>query len=761
MNRRHIALFILALTCAAVPFASRSWAQDASGKRFDQLDRNGDGKLVASELPVPGLFGRLDLNADGELTKREAIRAVDQGALQRPEVPSPEPSPTPMRSEREAEAVESAEDAPVRQGPRPIKPGDRGVGRQIPDVSFTDLTGEQLKLSDFGDQQAVVFAMTGTGCPLCLKYAPSLRAIEKRYRELGVSFVFINPNESEREERLHDAVKAHGFQGPYVSDGQKKLPAVLGAETTTEVFVLDRARTLVYRGAVDDQYGFGYALDAPRVHYLTGALDAVLAGRVPEVQATSAPGCELFYEKEHETTSTATVTYHDRVSRIIQANCIECHREGGIAPISLESYEAVKDYAGMIRSVVKRGVMPPWFAAPLPAPNDDEVPSMHWANDRSLSDLERKELFAWIEAGAPEGDPSDAPLARTFPDGWLIGKPDAVFEFPQPVPVKATGTMPYKNVTVETDLPEDRWVQAIEVRPGEIDVVHHVIVSLRSDAREIDERDGFWGVYVPGNGTLVYPEGYAKLLPKGAKLRFQMHYTPNGTATEDSTRIGVIFAKEPPKHEVKVAGIANGRISIPPRADNHLEQASLRLPHDVQILGFLPHMHLRGKAARYDAITADGTEVLLDIPRYDFNWQLLYRLAEPQTLKQGDTIRFNCWFDNSENNPANPDPDQTVRWGPQTDDEMHLGYVEYIVPGAKPGESASGIRRTTTGGRLRNVVGNGLFERLDVNGDGLVTRDEVRQQLPDTPNASGSIFDQLDRDSNEKLDKTEFSRLRP
>jgi hypothetical protein len=413
----------------------------------------------------------------------------------------------------------------------------------------------------------------------------------------------------------------------------------------------------------------------------------------------------------------------------------------------------------MIRSVVERQIMTPWFAAPQADRAEDNKATSHWANERSLATSEKADLFAWIESGAPEGDPKDAPLPRSFPGGWLIGEPDVVFEFDRPVKVKATGTMPYQYVTVETKLPEDKWVQAIEVRPGNISVVHHVIVALHGVDDEINERDGYWGVYVPGNSTLVYPDGYAKLLPKGAKLRFQMHYTPNGTATEDSTRIGVVFSDEPPRHEVKVAGIANTRIRIPPGAANHREVAGLRLPYDVQILGFLPHMHLRGKAARYEALSADGTEVLLDIPRYDFNWQLLYRLAEPRTLRQGDTIRFSCWFDNSENNPANPDPGRTVRWGLQTEDEMHLGYVEYIVPGAKPGDAVAGMRRSPGSAASRGQVRSGLFTRLDVNGDGNVTRDEVRQRLPGNTNAAGPIFDRLDQDRNGKLDKTEFSRL--
>jgi thiol-disulfide isomerase/thioredoxin len=657
--------------------------------------------------------------------------------------------------------------SPIRQGPRPVQPGACGVGRQIPDLTFMGIDGTEHKLGDFADQKAVVFAMTGTGCPLCLKYSPSLAAIEREYRDQGVAFVFINPNESEDLERVQDAVNTHRFQGPYVRDGQMSLPRILGAETTTEVFVLDRARTLVYRGAVDDQYGFGYALESPRKNFLTDALDAVLEGRTPETQATSSPGCELFYDRASKTDT--SVTYHNRISRIIQANCIECHRDSGIAPIPLEVYEEVKDYAGMIRNVVERGIMPPWFAAPQPADEDTPSNSLHWSNDRSLSDLEKKDLFAWLKAGAPEGDPGDAPLPKSFPDGWLIGKPDAVFEFPEPLPVKATGIMPYKYVTVETHLPEDKWVQAIEIRPGKIDVVHHVIVSVKGDKDKSRGRNDLWAGYAPGNSTYVYPKGYARLLPKGATLRFQMHYTPNGTATEDNTRLGLIFADEPPKHEVKMMGIANRRLSIPPGADNHPEIATMPLPHDIQLLGFLPHMHLRGKAARYDALKSDGEERLLDVPHYDFNWQLFYRLAQPKTMRQGDSIRFTGWFDNSENNPANPDPNKTVRWGEQTEDEMHLGYVEYVVPGAKPGQliastpnprpvggsgSAVDSRTLNIGGQaikpavlvkaLRELDQNKdgtldlaevpekhqrLFESLDVNGDNYLTTNEVRAAL--------------------------------
>jgi thiol-disulfide isomerase/thioredoxin/mono/diheme cytochrome c family protein len=713
---------------------------------YPQADTNGDGILTdAEEDAVSRLalqrYPRADRDRDGVLSDVEKQRLLRTLAHRAPlQSASPATGAAATTTSLESTPIHSTGvESPLRQGPHPVKSGEHGIGRQIPDLVFTDIAGKQQKLSDFATHKALVFAMTGTGCPLCLKYAPSLAAIEQQYLERGVAFVFVNPNQSEQLEQLQDAVNTHGFHGPYVRDGEKRLLGALGAETTTEVFLLDRVRTLVYRGAVDDQYGFAYALDAPHTSYLTDALDAVLAGTTPQTQATTAPGCELLYDKTSETQT--SITYHNRVSRIVQANCIECHRKGGIAPISLESYQEVKDYAAMIRNVVHRGTMPPWFAAPQPASKEEENHSLHWSNDRSLTAQEKSDLFAWIQAGSPEGDPANAPIPKTFPGGWLIGKPDAVFEFPRPIPIKATGIMPYKHVTVETNLPEDKWVQAIEVRPGKLDVVHHVIVSVQEGESKLDECNGYWGAYVPGNSTLVYPGGYARRLPKGAKLCFQMHYTPNGTATEDSTRIGVVFARQPPRHEVHVAALANSRISIPPHAGNHREVAELRLPYDVQIMSFLPHMHLRGKAARYEALTVNGEETLLDIPRYDFNWQLLYRLAEPRMLHRGDTIRFTGWFDNSMHNPANPDPDKTVCWGRQTEDEMHIGYVEYVVPGAKPGEpvarmksgrSASGRRNTAGTGELRiggqcvkTTVLIKTLRKLDKNQDGKLQQVEV------------------------------------
>jgi hypothetical protein len=246
--------------------------------------------------------------------------------------------------------------------------------------------------------------------------------------------------------------------------------------------------------------------------------------------------------------------------------------------------------------------------------------------------------------------------------------------------------------------------------------------------------NGFFGAYVPGNGTLEYPDGFARRLPKGAQLKFQLHYTPVGRATADQSRIGLVFAPAAPKHEVHVAGLVNTDLDIPPYASNYADSAQRKLPTDIKVLSLLPHMHLRGKACRYELIDPQGSStILLDVPRYDFNWQLPYRYAQPELLRKGSTLKFTAWFDNSEENPANPDPSTTVHWGEQTYDEMLLGYVEYFVPGEHPANSPGPLDNLPRPNQPRSP--RKMFERLDRNHDGKLSKQELPRK---------EIFQRLD-----------------
>ncbi len=661
-------------------FAQQTAAQKDLQDRFEQLDKDRDGLITTDELPQSPFFKQRDKNGDGAITLAEAMDFLASDDEQ-------EPSRTPVRAGKTSRHNPTAS---LRQGPQPLRPGDRGVGRRIADAAFTDLAGNAHSLREFSKQRATVVAMTSTSCPLSQKYLPTVAKLAESYSKHGITWVLVNPRPTDKIEEMRSASGSVAGQALYVPDPDGSLAHAVGALTTTDVIVIDASRTVVYHGAIDDQYGLGYAVDAPRHRYLADALDAFLAGKQLTVAATTAPGCALDLSSYPDVKS--PITYHNRISRIVQSNCVECHREGGVAPFSLATQEDVAAHSAMIKQVVEQGTMPPWFAAHSDE-SLDEQPSL-WANDRSLADADKTDLLTWIGGGKPLGEASDAPLARSFATGWLIGKPDAVFEFPEAIPVKATGIIPYQSVLVETNLTEDKWVQAIEVQPGNRAVVHHMLIYLQPIARKessriddlLDEVGGFWGVYVPGNNTLVYPPGFAKRLPKGYRLRCQVHYTTNGLETTDRSRIGVIYAKEPPRHEVHVVGVANLKISIPPGASNHREEASLRIPKDIQVLSFLPHMHARATSCRYRVVGENyKSRALLDIPRYDFNWQLLYRYFEPQPVARGETVKFTVWYDNSAQNPANPDPTQSVHWGRQLSDEMHLGYVEYYIPGQKPG----------------------------------------------------------------------------
>lgn len=631
---------------------------------FTALDKDADDKVTKEEAGNANWFSRIDRNNDGEITRKELnlvlslLTARANGGLDgRFTVPG--------------KAVVD-EESP-RQGPKVLKASDHGVGRLIPDARFTDMKGKSGKLSDFKADPLLVIIYTSTSCPLAKKYAPTLARLEKEFSGHGVKFLLVNPTASDSRRSITAAIKDQGLVSRYVHDRNGKLTAALGAETTTEVFVLDSARTLVFRGAVDDQYGLGYSLDAPRHNYLRDALVALLAGESPLIAATDAPGCALDFKPA--TPLAGNITYHNRISRVIQNNCLECHRNGGVGPFGLETYEDVKSHAAMMRRQVERGAMPPWFAAPA------EDQSSHWANDRSLSPADKRDLLAWLASDKPLGKPADAPLPRKFSSEWTIGKPDAVFQLPQPVNIKAEGTMPYEFVTVETSFPEDRWVNAYEIIPTAREVVHHVIVMVHTDrptgAGNADGSEGYWAAYVPGNAARVLPTGFGKKLPAGATISFQIHYTPNGKATQDQLRLGVKFAKEPPRYAMHVLALPKININIPAGAPHHVEVQEKRVPTDLNLTALMAHTHVRGKAFKFDLTYPDGkAETLLDIPKYDFNWQLRYEYAKTKRIPAGSVMKITAVYDNSADNPANPDPTKNVRWGDQTHEEMMIGYFE-------------------------------------------------------------------------------------
>ena len=407
--------------------------------------------------------------------------------------------------------------------------------------------------------------------------------------------------------------------------------------------------------------------------------------------------------------SQAAPTFSRDVAPIFYDKCVGCHRPGEVAPMSLITYRDVRPWASAIREKVTTRVMPPWHA-------DRQYGSFR--NDLSLTQREIDTIAAWVKAGASEGNPSELPALPKFPDGWQIGQPDQVFEMQADYQVPATGTIDYQYFEVPTSFTEDKWMQAGEVRAGDRAHVHHIIVYVREPkasnrpnvvavrpiipagqaiapapvrapgtqgpARSAAPGGGDamlvnWAV---GEDAPVYLPGTAKRIPAGSTLIFQVHYTTNGKPGSDRSRIGLIFAKEPPRQEIRTGIIANPVFTIPPGAANHEVEAEATFSDNVRVWTMHPHMHLRGKDMTYTAIYPDGrSEVVLQVPKFDFGWQTDYWLSEPLTLPKGSKLHVRAHFDNSTANRSNPDPTKAVRWGDQTWEEMMIGFFTYTVEG--------------------------------------------------------------------------------
>ncbi len=543
-------------------------------------------------------------------------------------------------------------------------------GAVVPSLSLPDIHRRPRSLDGFKDKKAIVVVFIGTECPIANLYVPTLIKLHKEYAPKGVQFLAINSNSQDTFTLVSAHAQERAVPFPVLKDFGHAAADAFGARRTPEAFVLDAGRVIRYRGRIDDQYGVGHRRDKPDKHELRDALDELLAGKPVTTPATEASGCLISRDAPR---AEASVTYAKHVAPILQARCQECHRPGQIGPFSLLTYEAARSWAATIREVIQEERMPPWHADPRHGA---------FANDRRLTKAESDTLLAWVAAGCPKGDDKDLPPPKQFPAGWAIGTPDAVFRMAEEFHVPAAGVLDYQQFTVDPGFKEDVWVQAAECRPGNRAVVHHILVYIQLPGRPIYERDGTAHVlsgWAPGDMPTLYPPGTAKRIPAGAKLVFEVHYTPNGTPQTDRSTVGVIFAKQPPERPAEMNVLANIRVRIPPRAADHEGQVVYTFRDDALILSFMPHMHLRGVSAKYVATYPDGrTETLLSVPDYDFNWQSVFRFKEPLRVPKGTKLIWIGRWDNSADNPRNPDATKEVRYGLQTWDEMQNGWMDFV-----------------------------------------------------------------------------------
>ncbi|PAY18773.1 thiol-disulfide isomerase [Rhodopirellula sp. SM50] len=544
------------------------------------------------------------------------------------------------------------------------------VGMNVADFTLDNCYGKSVSLSDFGDRQAIAIVFLGTECPLAKLYGPRLTDIQQRYADRGVQVVGVNSNTQDSMTELAAYVHRHAIDFPMLKDPGNVVADALGATRTPEVFLIDRQRTVRYHGRIDDQYGVGYSREREAKPELTRAIDQLLAGQLVTDPTTDPVGCHIGRVKPIE--ATGEVTYTKHIAPIFNAHCVSCHRDGEIAPFTLNSYDDVLGWEDTILEVIADNRMPPWSANPAHGT---------FANDPRLSERERDLIETWVDNGMPEGDARDLPTPPVFVAGWQIGRPDEVIKMrDHAFRVPAEGIIDYQRFVVDPGWDEDKYIVAAEARPDKRSVVHHILVYVIPEGERRQDLRQVVAGYAPGSPPMELKDGVALHVKAGSKLLFEMHYTPNGTEQEDLSYLGVKFTAKPNVRKLLRGRLAiNTEFQIPAGESHHVVSATYHARTEENLISMSPHMHLRGKSFRYVARFPDNTtKVLLDVPNYDFNWQLKYVLAEPLRIPRNTRIECTAVFDNSESNLTNPDPTKPVRWGDQSFEEMMIGFMDTV-----------------------------------------------------------------------------------
>ncbi len=436
-----------------------------------------------------------------------------------------------------------------------------------------------------------------------------------------------------------------------------------------------------------------------------------------------------------EDSAKARPTFYKDVLPIIQENCQICHRPSGnnimgmVAPMAFMTYEEVRPWSKAIVKQVQTKRMPPWHAS-------EDFHGV-FKNERTLSEAEIDTIVRWAETGAARGKPTDAPKLRTFPqsDGYAMGEPDLIVAFPEALHIQDSWGDMYQTVVVPITkemMPEDQWIQAMEFKPGS-EAVHHIVIFTSSGRESLGFGQGMLGGMGPGTDGTTFPEGYGRLLETDSTIMFNMHYHKEsgpGTAVWDKSEIAFKFHDKPVKHNVSWGAVGTMALSIPPNTTHHLVKASETFTKDTLFLAIFPHTHLRGTASKYTAYYPDGTsEVLIDVPNYDFNWQTNYVFKEPKFIPAGTRVEVSMWYDNDEARAelAGIDPTRTVRWGQATTDEMMFGWIDYTdAEPMDPNATAAESQQAAFGG---GVTAADVIQMMDTNSDGKISLEEAPEGL--------------------------------
>lgn len=546
------------------------------------------------------------------------------------------------------------------------------IGTRIDTLRFKDIRSLPRDLSDLGQKKAYLFIFTTTQCPIVKKLFPKLKQLYTDYRDKDVVLVSVNVGPSDTIRDV--AAQAIEFDAPFyfVKDYDHSVANSLGATRTPECVILDGQHQIRYRGRFDDQLRLGGTKATVGRADLQSALDEVLAGKLVTVPETTVDGCAISDPLAIRSETTTTTFYKD-ILPLIQNKCAGCHRENSATPFALQTLDDINSNIEMIREVVRDQTMPPWYA---------NSKYGTFQNNCSLSKKESDTLLTWIDSSRALGNPQDAPPTPQFVDSkWRIGTPDLVITMLEQHTIPETGFVPYKYVLLPHVFFNETWVEAFEIRPENPAVVHHCNMAYATRTGASDET--FITGYVPGGQPMDlgrFHNNVAYKIPAGSALGLQVHYTTTGKKEKCRIQVGLRFPKNTIKKQLYHFVLDPRGWTIPPHDPAFKIEATKTLKHNADLLGLFTHMHVRGRDMTFYAKgPGDHSEILLQIPNYNFEWQLGYEIAPgTKLLPKGTQVKAIAHFDNSDFNPYNPDPKKMVGYGPQTVDEMFNGYVFYV-----------------------------------------------------------------------------------
>lgn len=547
-------------------------------------------------------------------------------------------------------------------------------GRTAEDFGLFDQHGDFHQLSYYhkdAKTKGIVIFIHGIGCPLVRQRYQDLERLSENYDSKGIRFWMLNANDQDEYADLVEESDTFDITLPILDDATQAVARSLDVDRTGEAILIETTDwKVVFRGPIDDRMTYEKKKPKANQMYLKNALDALLEEREIEMAQVDAPGCLINYPvwEEHED---KPVSYVKDVAPLIQEKCVSCHMKGGIGPFAFTSFRKARGWADMMREVVMTRRMPPWQADPHHG---------DFSEDLSLTPEEQQILLHWVEQGTPRGDGED-PLAMNPPEAkpWALGKPDHIIEIPkQHVP--AEGIVDYRYLHVSSPFEKDTWITGADVHPGDRQALHHVIIYV-VPAKGNDERKRRWLTgYAPGVQGSLFPPNSGVLLKKNERLLFELHYTPYGKETMDTSQVGLYLADEKVDHVFRTGIFIDQSIKIPPHERAFQWSQSKDIKSDIILYSMNPHMHFRGKAMRFELESPDGQrETLVSVPHYNFNWQHTYVLSQPLRVAKGSKLILHAAWDNSDRNPANPDPTREVPWGQQSFDEMFFGTFQYTL----------------------------------------------------------------------------------